>query len=298
MNASATFSLKQSPLPAAAGIGLRLQHLNEIASQADDAPPVASWLEIHSETFLNAGGPRLVMLQEVRKRHPISCHGVGLSLGSAQGLDPAHLKRLAKLFDRVKPALLSEHLAWSVVDGAYLNDLLPLPYNDEMLAVVSANVSRAQDFFGQQLLVENPSSYLSFNASTMPEWDFLARLVQNTGCGLLLDVNNVYVSAANNAFSAEDYLASVPSDVVGEIHLAGHSIEVEGDDRVLVDTHSTYVCDPVWGLYRDVIARIGARPTLIEWDMDIPALSELQHEATRAQAVMDARQPQDQACVA
>lgn len=295
---SKTISFKAGPIPAAAGIGLRLQHLSEIASQPDDAALSAPWLEIHSETFLNAGGARLAMLQEVRNRYPISCHGVGLSLGSAQGLDPAHLKRLATLFDRVKPALLSEHLAWSVVDGAYLNDLLPLPYTDETLAIVSANVSQAQNFFGQRLLVENPSSYLSFTASTMPEWEFLARLVHNTGCGLLLDINNIYVSAANNAFSAQDYLAHIPADAVGEIHLAGHSVEGDGDARVLIDTHSTYVCDPVWALYRDAIIRIGARPTLIEWDMDIPALSELQREAARAQAVLDTQAVQEQTCVA
>ena len=284
MNASQSFDI--SPIPATAGIGLRLAHMPGLASESDDAPPSAAWLEIHSETFLNAGGPRLAMLQDVRRRYPLSCHGVGLSVGSAQGVDPAHLQRLKVLFQRVQPALLSEHLSWSVIDGAYLNDLLPLPYTEESLGIVSANVSRAQDTFGQRILIENPSSYLSFVDSVMPEWEFLARLVKNTGCGLLLDVNNIYVSAANNAFSAENYLAQVPADAVGEIHLAGHSIEDDGDARVLIDTHSTYVCDPVWALYRDVIARIGLRPTLIEWDMDIPAFAELQKEAARAQLIM------------
>ncbi len=295
---TASHTITASPISATAGIGLRLAHLSDVARQADDAPRSASWFEIHSETFLNAGGARLAMLQDVRRRYALSCHGVGLSLGSAQGLDPAHLKRLKHLFDRVQPSLISEHLAWSVVDGAYLNDLLPLPYTDETLAIVSANVSRAQDFFGQRLLVENPSSYLSFTASSMPEWDFLARLVKNTGCGLLLDVNNVFVSAANNDFSAAQYLSQVPADAVAEIHLAGHSDEGQGDARVLIDTHSTYVCDPVWDLYRATVGRIGARPTLIEWDMDIPALSELQNEAARAQTIMDGLKASERADVA
>lgn len=227
------------------------------------------------------------MLADIRQRYPISCHGVGLSLGSAEGLDPSHLRRLKDLFSWVKPALLSEHLSWSVIDGAYLNDLLPLPYTEETLRIVSANVARAQDTFGQRLLIENPSSYLSFAASTMPEWDFLAQLVKATGCGLLLDVNNIYVSASNNAFDAHEYLAHVDMTAVGEIHLAGHSIEDEGEARVLVDTHSTYVCDSVWALYRAAVVRRGPVPTLIEWDMDIPAFEELQAEAARAQTIMD-----------
>ncbi len=296
MTASQPF--EPSPIPATAGIGLRLSHIADLARESGAALLSTPWLEIHSETFLNAGGPRLAMLQDVRRRYPLSCHGVGLSVGSAQGIDPAHLQRLKNLFHRVKPALLSEHLSWSVIDGAYLNDLLPLPYTEESLATVSANVSRAQDAFGQRLLIENPSSYLSFADSVMPEWEFLARLVKNTGCGLLLDVNNIYVSATNNAFSAAEYLAQVPGDAVGEIHLAGHTVEDEGDARVLIDTHSTYVCDPVWALYRDVIARIGARPTLIEWDMDIPAFSELQKEAARAQVIMDGRIEQGRTRVA
>jgi uncharacterized protein (UPF0276 family) len=298
MSRSAAAPLATSPIPAAAGVGLRLQHLPELAAAPDDAPPSAAWLEIHSETFLVPGGPRLAMLTDVRRRHPVSCHGVGLSLGSAEGLDAAHLARLSALFDRVKPGLISEHLAWSVVDGVYLNDLLPLPYTERTLAVIAANIARAQDAFGRQILVENPSAYLGFADSTLPEWEFLARLVAATGCGLLLDVNNVYVSALNNGFDAAAYLAGIPAEAVGEIHLAGHSVEDEGEARVLVDTHSTHVCDPVWALYRDVIARIGSRPTLIEWDMDIPAFAELKAEAARAQAVLDAATPQEHARVA
>jgi hypothetical protein len=274
------------PIPAAAGIGLRLSHLTEVAEAPDATAPRAAWFEIHSETFLCDGGPRLAMLDEVRRRYRISCHGVGLSLGSAQCLDDAHLRRLRRLFARVKPELISDHLSWSVVDGAYLNDLLPLPYSEDALRVVGDNIARAQEAFGRQILVENPSSYLHFVASTMPEWEFLSALVARTGCGLLLDVNNIYVSAINNGFDPAVYLQNVPAAAVHEIHLAGHSIEDDGDARVLVDTHSTHVCDQVWALYRQAIARLGRVPTLIEWDMNIPAFADLQAEAARADAVM------------
>lgn len=254
-----------------------------LAMDADDARPRAAWLEIHSETFLNAGGARSAMLDDVARRYPISCHGVGLSLGSAQGLDAAHLQRLARLFDRVKPGLVSEHLAWSVVDGTYLNDLLPLPYTHETLDVVASNVARAQDAFGRKILVENPSTYVAFAASTMSEWDFLGALCAKTGCGLLLDINNIYVSGANAGFDPQHYLARVPMEAVGEIHLAGHTIE----DDVHIDTHSKPVCDPVWALYRAVITRAGAVPTLIEWDLDLPPFEDLQKEAARAQEILD-----------
>jgi len=259
-----------------------------LAAENKNAALTTPWVEVHSENFLCAGGPRLAMLDAIAARYPLSCHGVGLSLGSAEGLDPAHLARLRKLFDRVKPVALSEHLSWSVSGGIYLNDLLPLPYTDETLAVVCRNVAAAQEAFGRQILVENPSVYISFPGSTMSEAAFLARLTERTGCGLLLDVNNVYVSAENNALDATDYLASVPAAAVGEIHLAGHSISDDGEGRLLIDTHSTRVCDEVWRLYAGVIARIGPRPTLIEWDLDIPALDVLLSEAATAQSILDA----------
>lgn len=274
------------PIPVSAGIGLRVQHMPMLASDADDASLRASWFEIHSENFLNDGGPRMAMLGDIAARYPISCHGVGLSLGSSQGLDAAHLQRLKKLFARINPGLLSEHLAWSVVDGAYLNDLLPLPYTAETLQILSDNVSRAQDAFGQKLLIENPSSYLQFNDSTMPEWDFLNQVVARTDCGLLLDVNNIYVSATNNGFDAERYLAHVPASAVGEIHLAGHAVDGEGEAQVLIDTHNTYTSDAVWALYRAALSRLGPIPTLIEWDADIPAFDVLCSEAAKAQAIM------------
>lgn len=258
-----------------------------MASEEARAPLTTPWVEIHSENFLCDGGPRLAMLDAIAGRYPISCHGVGLSLGSAEGLDPAHLARLRRLFDRVKPAAVSEHLSWSVTGGVYLNDLLPLPYTEEALATVCRNVTSAQDAFGLKILVENPSVYVSFPGSTMSEPEFLARLVERTGCGLLLDVNNVYVSAENNALDAAAYLAAVAGDDVGEIHLAGHSVTDDNGARLLIDTHSTHVCSAVWDLYAGVIARIGPKPTLIEWDLDVPELNVLLEEAAIAQQVLD-----------
>ncbi len=269
-------------IPQAAGIGLRTAHLAAFA--AEDSP-TAPWLEIHSETFLCDGGPRLAMLDAVVAQYPLSCHGVGLSLGSADGLDPAHLARLKKLFARVQPGLISEHLAWSSTGGAYLNDLLPLPYTERVLDIVAANVAAAQDSFGRRILVENPSAYIAFADETMGEAKFLTRLVERTGCGILLDINNVYVSAANTGGDAAAYLRALPTMAISEIHLAGHSVA----NGMLIDTHDARVSDAVWALYADTIARIGARPTLIEWDRDVPEISVLLGEAHAAQVILDQR---------
>jgi uncharacterized protein (UPF0276 family) len=272
---------------AGAGIGLRHPHDAILAAEPQGAPLRAAWLEVHSENYLCDGGPRLAMLEEIRARYPLSCHGVGLSLGSAEGLDQNHLARLKNLFARVEPALVSEHLSWSVHDGVYLNDLLPLPYTEESLAVVTRNVHAAQDAFGRRILVENPSRYVSFKESAMPEAEFLAQLVANTGCGLLLDVNNVYVSSVNTGGDPEDFIRALPAPSIGEIHLAGHSIAGEGETSVLVDTHSAPVCEAVWELYRLTLATIGPRPTLVEWDRDLPALEVLSAEAGRAQQFLE-----------
>lgn len=277
----------RAPAATAAGIGLRPPHMPEIAADPN-ALAAGVWLEVHSENFLGDGGPRLAMLDEIRGRHAISCHGVGLSLGSHAGLDAAHLARLKRLFDRVQPALISEHLAWSVIDGAYLNDLLPLPFDEEALGVLARNVDAAQQAFGRRILVENPSTYVTYAASIIPEWEFLARLAEKTQCGLLFDVNNAYVSARNTGGNPQDYVRNVPPSAVVEIHLAGHTIEDSGDNEVLVDTHSRQVGGPVWELYRETIARLGPRPTLIEWDLDLPPLSMLLGEADKAQVILDA----------
>ena len=267
-----------------AGVGLRHPHMDAFAA----GDPQTAWVEVHSENFFAPGGPRIAQLEAVGKHYPLSCHGVGLSLGSAEGLDQHHLSTLRDLVDRFEPALVSEHLSFSVVDGVYVNDLLPLPYTEEALAVMVSNVERTQNALDRQILVENPSSYLSFVQSALTEWEFLSALVDQTGCALLLDVNNIYVSAKNNGFDAGEYLAHVPVDAVKEIHLAGHSIDGQGAEQLLIDTHGDVVADEVWRLYDIAIEQIGPRPTLIEWDTDIPALDVLLAEAENAQHRLDA----------
>lgn len=270
-------------LPLAAGIGLRHPH---VAAFLEEPKPKIAWLEVHSENYLSPGGPRVRALDAIRRDYPISFHGVGLSLGSAEGLDEAHLQRLKAAFDRFQPAMISEHLSWSVTDGTYLNDLLPLPYTQESLAVLCRNIARAQDFFGRRILVENPSSYLAFAISEMSEWDFLAELAERTGCGLLLDVNNVYVSAVNHGFDAKAYLAALPAEAVGEIHLAGHLRHQIRDQVVLIDDHGDKVTDAVWALYGEALKRVGPKPTLIEWEAKIPTLDVLLAEAVKAQRLL------------
>ncbi|MGE0256031.1 MAG: DUF692 domain-containing protein [Alphaproteobacteria bacterium] len=270
------------PLPVAAGIGLRHKHMHDFLA----APQPVGWVEVHSENFLGDGGPRLAALETIRRDLPVSCHGVGLSLGTAEGLDRDHLARLARLFARIEPAAISEHVAWSVAGGVYLNDLLPLPWTEEALDVLCRNIDAAQEAFGRRLLVENPSSYLSFPHSTMPEWQFIAETVRRTGCGLLLDVNNVYVSARNHGFASADYLAGLPLGAVEELHLAGHSAQTRGGETVLIDDHGSPVCTDVWALCAEALARTGPLPTLIEWDTDIPPLPVLLAEAAKADRVL------------
>lgn len=261
------------------GIGLKSQHYGKIL---DEKPPV-SFFEIHAENYMVEGGAHHRILSEIAKDYPLSVHGVGLSLGSVEGIDDNHLERLATVVDRYKPWLVSEHLAWSVSGGTYLNDLLPIPYTQESLDVVVANVSKAQDRIGRQILVENPSSYMAFDSSSMLELDFLISLTINSGCGLLVDVNNIYVSACNNGWSAEDYINAIPGDLVGEIHLAGHTKrDIEGT-ILRIDDHGSPVCDEVWKLYANLVARIGMRPTLVEWDNDIPSLDIWVGQAQMAQ---------------
>lgn len=253
-----------------------------------DGTAEAAWIEIHSENFFAPGGPRMAQLDQVRKNYPVSCHGVGLSLGTATGVDQDHLKTLRGLVNRIDPILVSEHLSFSVVDGIYVNDLLPLPYTEEALEVVTRNVDQTQETLGRQILMENPSSYLTFTDSTLTEWAFLSALVERTGCGLLLDVNNIYVSAQNNGIDVAAYLDGIPGDAVQEIHLAGHTISGADEDRLLIDTHGDIVADPVWALYEKTLNKIGPRPTLIEWDTDIPELDKLLAEARKAQSRLDA----------
>lgn len=264
-------------LPQGAGIGMRAPHAAALAAGA----AAGLWVEVHAENYM-ADPLGLDLLEQVRRDRPVALHGVGLSLGSAEGLDPGHLERLAELAERIAPAAVSEHLAWSVSGGHYYNDLLPLPLDDEALAVVAAGVARVQDRLKRPLLVENPSSYLAFRQSTMTEAEFLSALVARTGCRLLLDLNNLYVSGTNLDWDPEAALAALPLDAVDEIHLAGHSRVAVPGGTVLIDDHGSTVPPPVWSLYRRFLDRAGRRPTLVEWDSAIPDLAVLVGEADHA----------------
>ena len=274
---------RPGPIPAAAGIGLRGPHHSQFLT---DAPPVA-WLEAHSENFFAADSIAFGALERIRANYPLSLHGVGLSLGSAGPLDHQHLTNLGRLVERLEPDLVSEHLCWGAAGGYHLNDLLPLPYTEEALDHVAERITQLQDFLGRQILIENVSSYMEFKDSTIPEWEFLTAVSTRSGCGILLDINNIYVSANNHGFQATDYIDAIPADRVGEMHLAGHSVQVYEDEAVLVDTHDAPVCDEVWALFEAALRRIGPRPTLIEWDSELPQLAVLLTEAQKAQDLMD-----------
>lgn len=271
-----------APIPARAGVGLRPAHYADALS----APHEVAWVEVHPENYMCAGGPQHRNLTAIRSLYPVSFHGVGLSLGGADRPDRSHLGRLRDLIDRYQPALFSEHLAWSSHGGRYLNDLLPIPYTEISLNRLASHVAEVQDFLGRSMLIENPSLYLSYAASDLEETDFLRELVQRTGCGLLLDINNVHVSAANCGYSPYRYVSNYPLQAVGEIHLAGHAVECDSEGgRVLIDTHGAPVASAVWDLYRHVIGHTGPLPTLIEWDNDLPDWKTLCREAALADLV-------------
>jgi uncharacterized protein len=266
---------------ARAGIGLRAQHHLEVLSDC----PAAAWFEAHTENYFADGGAHVEALTRIRANYPLSLHGVGLSLGSADPLSARHLERVRRAVNRFEPALVSEHLSWSSVGGRFANDLLPVPYTDEALRHVSSRIAQVQDFLGRRILIENVSSYLQFECSRMPEWEFVACVAAESGCGILLDLNNIYVAACNHGFEAQRYLDAIDPRAVQEIHLAGHSsVEFEGQ-ALLIDTHGTPVCDAVWNLYRAALRRFGDVPALIEWDTDIPALEVLMSEAAKADAL-------------
>lgn len=269
-------------IPASAGIGLRFPHHDAVALEK---PPVG-WLEVHTENYMGGGAP-LRALEAIRRDYPIALHGVGLSLGTAEGLDARHLARIRDLDQRIDAALVSEHLSWSITGGAYLGDLLPLPMTEEALTVVCTNVIRFQEVLGRRVLIENPSSYLRYRHSTIAEWEFLAAVAQRTGCGVLLDINNVFVSCQNHGWEASAYLEAIPIEAVGEFHLAGHSVRRFDGRAILVDDHGSPVCQAVWSLYAQALRRFGPVPTLIERDNNIPALADLVAEAMRAQALME-----------
>jgi uncharacterized protein (UPF0276 family) len=261
---------------------LRFQHHQAVL----DVDPDAAWMEVHTENYMGGGTP-LRYLDAIRRDFPISLHGVGLSLGSAEGLDPAHLERIRLVAERIEPGLMSEHIAWSVADGTYLADLLPLPMTEEALAVVCRHVDQVQGVLKRRILVENPSTYLRFGHSTIPEWEFMTAVAQRAGCGILCDVNNIAVSAHNHGWDASTYLAALPPAAIGEIHLAGHSVRPLPDGGTLrIDDHGSRVVAEVWALCREALARFGPVPMLIEWDTDVPPLDVLLNEADYAGALI------------
>ena len=266
------------PIPAQAGIGLRARHYREILEEL----PKIGWLEVHSENFFGDGGQPLFFLEKIRNHYPLSLHGVGLFLGSTGPLSLDHLDHLKSLVERFEPAFVSEHLCWGSVEGRFLNDLLPLPYTEEALEHFCRQVGRAQEFLGRTLLIENVCNYLQYKHSTIPEWDFIAEVSRRTGCGILLDVNNIYVNAVNHKFDPASYFPSIPQDAVKEIHLAG--FDHNGD--CLIDTHGKPVWQEVWDLYRQTVKWFGNVPTLVEWDTDVPELSILLDEARKADAIL------------
>lgn len=270
-------------LPPAPGVGYKPQHFSDIFTAAG---PV-EWLEIHAENYMGDGGRPLAQLRHLAQRFPISVHGVGLSIGGEGPLDGDHLARLRHLCDWLQPASFSEHLAWSTHDADFLNDLLPLPYNATTLARVCAHVSQVQEVLGRRMLLENPSTYLAFAETDMDEVDFLTQIAARTGCGLLLDVNNVFVNCTNQARDPWDYIRRFPLHLVGEIHLGGHDAQTDDHGApLLIDSHGAAVVDPVWALYGETIRLGGARPTLIEWDNDVPDWATLAAEAGLAAAIL------------
>ncbi|MCR8547219.1 DUF692 domain-containing protein [Salipiger sp. P9] len=274
---------RHTALPAAPGVGYKPQHYAQIL----DTPGPVRWLEIHAENYMGDGGRPLAQLRALAERFPISVHGVGLSIGGEAPLDAAHLARLEHLLGWLAPARFSEHLAWSTHDGAFLNDLLPLPYTDATLTRVVDHIDRVQEVLGRQMLLENPSSYLAFAESTWDEPAFLQEIARRSGCGLLLDVNNVFVSAVNLGFTPQSYIDAFPLDLVEELHIGGH--DTDEDDHgapLLIDSHGRAVADPVWALLDHTLARSGPKPVLIEWDTDVPDWPVLAEEARRAEEAL------------
>jgi uncharacterized protein (UPF0276 family) len=269
-------------IPARAGVGLKPEHDRDIAASEAQI----GWFEVHPENYMGDGGPPHHFLERIRADYPISLHGVGLSIGSAAPLSADHLQRLKKLVRRYEPGIFSEHLAWSTHDGVFTNDLLPLPYDRETLTLVADHVDEIQTTLKRQMLIENPSTYVTLEATEMTEIEFLGELARHTGCGLLLDVNNLYICATNHDFAPEPYLDAFPVTLIGEVHLAGHAKLADATSPLLIDSHDRCVADPVWRLYERLIARSGPIPTLIEWDNNVPIWSTLVAEAHCADCVM------------
>ncbi len=270
-------------LPSRPGVGYKQQHFDAIRQH----PGQVAWIEIHAENYMGDGGRPIAQLHALRHQIPVSCHGVGLSIGGEEQLDADHLNRLKRLVGWLDPASFSEHLAWSTHDGIYFNDLLPLPYTKRTLGRVCDHIDQVQEALDRTMLLENPSNYLEFEESEFGEIEFIYDVSRRTGCGLLLDVNNVHVSSVNRGWDAKEYIDSFPLHRVGEIHLGGHVVEHDADGNpLLIDNHATKVVDPVWDLYGYTIGQSGPLPTLIEWDNDVPTWSVLASEAAKAAEIL------------
>lgn len=271
-------------LPPKSGVSLKAQHYQTIL----ETTPDIGWFEVHPENYMGEGGLPHRFLTEIRAQYALSMHGVGLSLGSADGIDAEHLAALTAVVDRYQPEQVSEHLAWSHWNATFLNDLLPVPYTKAFLNVVAENIERVQNALKRTILIENPSVYLGFKNADFTETDFLRQLTQRTGCGLLLDVNNVFVSAQNLKTDANDYLINYPIDAIGEVHLAGHAVQMIGEDTVCIDDHGSPVTDSVWALFEQLLTQMNSPPpTLVEWDTDVPDFNVLKAEADQAQAMLE-----------
>ena len=277
-----------------AGVSLKPDHYEQVLEEGNDGQmgEGPKWFEVHMENYMGDGGLPHYYLDRIGKKFPLSFHGVGLSLGSGGGLDRTHLDKIKTLVDRYNPSLVSEHVAWSIADDRqnkiFHNDLLPVPYTHAALDVLVDNINEMQDHIGRKILIENPSTYLTFRNGDFDEADFILEALKRTGAGLLLDVNNVYVSASNHGWDGEAYLNKIPADVIGEVHMAGHHVRDYNGKTIRIDDHGSHVTTDVWGLFEDLIKRVGPKPTLIEWDTDVPTFDVLKTEAALAQIILDA----------
>ena len=283
-------TVSPGPIPARTGIGLRAQHYQDILQTLPDV----GWMEVHSENYFGEGGKPLYYLEKISEHYPISLHGVGMSIGSTDKINYSHLHKLKALISRFQPFLISEHLSWGSFKGRYFNDLFPMPYTDEALLHMVNQVNLVQDYLNRQILIENVSSYLEFECSSIPEWEFISELAQRTGCGILLDINNIFVNACNHEIDARQFIDAIPVKHVKEMHLAGHTRKQFDDGTtILIDTHNKPVISEVWALYESATHRFRDVPTLIEWDTDLPALSVLLAEADKADQIQLATQNTD-----
>jgi hypothetical protein len=264
------------------GIGLRTPHMDEFLTKK----PGMAWIEVHSENYFGDGGKPLRQLESIRRDYPVSLHGVSLSLGSTDELNWQHLTQLRDLSRQIDACLVSDHLSWSSYDGQYFHDLLPLPYTEESMPHIVSRIHQVQEFLGRQILIENISSYMKFAESTIPEWEFLKAVAELTGCGILLDVNNIYVTSTNLGFNPNIYIDAIPGKLVQEIHLAGFSSRTREGEEVLIDSHNGRIMPAVWDLFRLANQRYGLKPTIVEWDNDLPTLDKLCLEAYRAETII------------